>query len=84
MEREAGAINPWLVIGGSPGSLPGAQLLTGDFNGDGKTDVLLFRSSDGYVAQWLSNGDGTWGYQPVVVIGGSPGSLPGGHRPDRN
>jgi hypothetical protein len=57
MEMGPGPINLEFSSGALLG-LPGAQLLTGDFNGDGKTDVLLFRSSDGYVAQWLSNGVG--------------------------
>jgi hypothetical protein len=41
-----------------------------DFDGDGKSDVLVFRSSDGPVAQWLSNGAGGWNYQSTVYIGG--------------
>ena len=39
-------------IGGSPGAFPGAQLVVGDFDGDGSTDVLVFRPSDGYVGKW--------------------------------
>ncbi len=66
---------PWVAIGG--GGFSGAQLVTGDFNGDGKTDVLVFRSSDGYVSPWLSNGDGTWSYQPRIFIGGFPAAFPG-------
>ena len=68
---------PAVYMGGSPGAFPGAQILTGDFNGDGMTDVLVFRSSDGFVGQWLSNGAGGWNYQPAVYMGGSPGAFPG-------
>jgi hypothetical protein len=44
-----------------------------DFKGDGKSDVLVFRSGDGYVGQWLSNGNGTWTDQSRVFIGGIAG-----------
>jgi hypothetical protein len=35
-----------------------AQLIPGDFNGDGRTDVLVYRPSDGFFALW---------YGPVTV-----------------
>jgi hypothetical protein len=45
------------VVGGS---LAGWSFIgTGDFNGDGNTDVLM-RYTDGTVADWLSNGNGTF------------------------
>ncbi len=69
---------PTVYIGGAPGNFPDAQILAGDFNGDGRTDVLVFRSSDGFVGQWLSNGAGGWYYQPSVYIGGAPGNFPDG------
>src|SRR6516164_6964721 len=66
-------------IGGSPGAFPGAQLVVGDFDGDGRTDVLVFRSSDGYFAKWYS--DAARGpdfvYTAPRYIGGSPGAFPG-------
>lgn len=34
----------------------------GDFNNDGKTDLLLYRQSDGAAAVALSSGDGTFNY----------------------
>ncbi|MFH0975680.1 MAG: FG-GAP-like repeat-containing protein [Spirochaetota bacterium] len=43
---------------------PGTQIITGDFNGDGKTDFILYNSTSGY--NWatnpifLSNGNGTF------------------------
>ena len=66
-------------IGGSPGALPGAQLIVGDFDGDGRADVLVFRPSDGYFAKWYSDaGRGPdFAYTEARYIGGSPGALPG-------
>jgi hypothetical protein len=29
---------------------------TGDFNGDGKSDVLLYHSASGTIGSWLMNG----------------------------
>jgi hypothetical protein len=54
-------------------------MMTGDFNGDGKTDVLMFRSSDGAFAKWFSDGteDAGWNYQLGNYIGGSPGTVSG-------
>ena len=49
------------VFSPCPAATPGVQVLTGDFNGDGRTDIALTG-----VAGWasipvaLSNGDGTF------------------------
>jgi hypothetical protein len=43
-----------------PGYGIGYQAMVGDFNGDGKTDIYIFRSSDGTQAVWLNKGDGTF------------------------
>src|SRR5262249_40855777 len=42
---------------------------TGDFNGDGKGDILWHNTTTGQVVVWLMNG-------PNVIGGGLPGSLP--------
>jgi hypothetical protein len=66
---------PIRYIGGKPGFWPNAQLIPLDFNGDKKTDILVFNPSDGGYVKWYS--DGTVGpdfnYQPIRYIGGKPG-----------
>jgi hypothetical protein len=59
-----GAGSPWTLGPGSPWAIAGV----GDFNGDGKSDILLFDSSTGQVYTWLMNG--------TIIIGqGSPWTL---------
>jgi hypothetical protein len=64
-----------VIGGGSPGSAapPWQPFGTGDFNGDGSPDILWRNTSTGQVVvwlvRWLMNG-------PLVVGGGSPGSVP--------
>jgi hypothetical protein len=43
-------------------AMPGVQPLTGDFNGDGRTDVALLRQSPGWLSMPVAfaNADGTW------------------------
>jgi hypothetical protein len=66
-------------IGGSAGVLPGAQVITGDFNGDGATDVLVFRSSDGAFFKWYGDPSESadFVYEPLRYVGGSAGAFPG-------
>ncbi|MBZ5616745.1 MAG: VCBS repeat-containing protein, partial [Acidobacteriia bacterium] len=50
-----GMFSPW------PGyAIPNGVWLTGDFNGDGKTDILHAVENTDYANVWLSNGDGTF------------------------
>ncbi len=50
-----------------------------DFDGDGKDDVLVFRSTDGYVGKWYSDTPRSpvFSYETAQYIGGSPGAFPG-------
>ena len=62
-----------------PSSIYAAQILTGDFNGDKKTDVLLYFQENVLprtpnVVELLGNGDGT--LQSPQVLFGSPGIPP--------
>src|SRR5262249_60061588 len=50
------AVSPWTVAG------------TGDFNGDGVSDILWYNTTSGQVVIWLINGTS-------VIGGGSPGSV---------
>ena len=43
---------------------------TGDFNGDGRLDVVLADEDAAEVGVWLGNGDGTFGAPLVTVTGG--------------
>lgn len=58
-------------------------LLTGDFNSDGKTDVLVSRSNIGYVRLYPGNGNGTFGSPISIAVGMNPwGSTAGDFNKD--
>ena len=56
------------------GSYPIA-LVTGDFNGDGRTDLAVANSYDNDVSILLGNGDGTFQNQVTYKVGSSPDAL---------
>jgi hypothetical protein len=68
-------------IGGKAGVVTGAQMIPGDFNGDGKTDILVFRSSDGAFWKWYGDAGGPSAdfsfYQQQRFIGGKAGVVQG-------
>ena len=54
----------------------GPQVITGDFNGDGKLDLAVTNTADGTVSILLGNGNGT--FQPAVDLQHRPrGRQPG-------
>jgi uncharacterized repeat protein (TIGR01451 family) len=60
----------------APGTPPGYTATTGDFNGDGKLDVLYSNYASGGATLLFGNGDGT--FQPVgttLPTDGTPGGL---------
>src|SRR5262249_9254138 len=73
---EGAALGRWrhgrLSSGGSPGSAASTWSIagTGDFNGDGRSDILWYNNTTGQVVIWLLNGTS-------VIGGGSPGSVAG-------
>src|SRR5262249_49906494 len=52
----------WIYQVGRPigGYTPGTQVIAGDFNGDGISDIVLFSTSDGTITKWY----GTSGFGP--------------------
>jgi hypothetical protein len=77
----SGGVNVWLSNGNGTYTVeqpysPSAgynmntalQWVTGDFNGDGKTD--LAEVTDGGVVEWLSNGNGTFTVKPAYTPSG--------------
>jgi hypothetical protein len=73
-------VAPPRYIGGAPGALSGAQLIPCDLDGDGRTDFVVFRPSDGYFAKWFNDGNHGPDFEyiaPHRYVGGAPGVLPG-------
>jgi VCBS repeat protein len=63
-------------VGGAPGAWSNVAMVPTDFNGDGNTDLLVYRSNDGAFAKWYSDGGVDGGFQGQVVgyVGGAPGA----------
>ena len=74
---------PEFIGGDSWSSGPGVRVITGDFNGNGLTDIALFRQTPGWgsIPVAFANGDGTWkitnGPAPEFIGGDSWSSGPG-------
>ncbi|MGA7205563.1 MAG: FG-GAP-like repeat-containing protein [Specibacter sp.] len=98
LARETATGRLWLYPGnGTGGWLPrvvigagwngfNAIVGTGDFNGDGRTDVLARETSTGFL--WLYPGNGTGGWFPHVLVGNGWNTLtslmsPGDFNSDR-
>ena len=59
------------------GPLP-AALVTGDFNGDGRTDLAVANYDDNDVSILLGNGDGTFQNQVTYPVGSASRRARGG------
>ncbi len=59
-----------------------ASIVTGDFNGDGRTDLAVVNSgtsaNEGTVSVLLGNGDGTFQPQATYAVGSGPDSIVAG------
>jgi hypothetical protein len=53
-------------------------IASGDFNGDGRTDLAVTNIGDGTVSVLLGNGDGTFQPQVVYAVGSNPRSVVAG------
>ena len=49
------------------------SLAAGDFNGDGKLDVVAGSATSGFVVSMLGAGDGTFSTGAISIVGGTPG-----------
>jgi Ca2+-binding RTX toxin-like protein len=73
-----GTVTDWLALANGSGTFAGNSALvtqvptnwhiagTGDFNGDGRDDVL-WRSDDGYVTDWIAQPNGTFAGNSALV-----------------
>src|SRR5207249_1271248 len=66
---------PLRYLGGASNVISHAQIISGDWNGDGYTDVVVFRATDGAFWKWYGDVDMSpdFVYQAGRFIGGSPG-----------
>jgi subtilisin-like proprotein convertase family protein len=56
------------------GQVP-AGLVTGDFNGDGHTDLAVANAGDNNLSVLLGNGDGSFAAQTTIYVGNTPYAL---------
>jgi hypothetical protein len=65
---------PTKYVGNAPSAWTHVQMLSGYFNYDGDTDILVYRTDTGAFAKWFSDGtvDAGFTYEPTQYVGGAP------------
>ncbi len=79
----SGTVEEWLLNGGTIMSAPDINTVapasgwsiasTGDFNGDGKTDILWRNSNSGTVEEWLMNGSTIMSAPDITTVAPASG-----------
>ncbi len=61
-------------VGNAPNAWINIRMIAADFNGDLKTDVLVYRTDTGAYAKWFSDGGIDAGFtdEPTQYVGGAP------------
>ena len=70
-----GTFGSELHLGGNIGR---GQVVTDDFNGDGKTDLAVGNRQRGNISVFLGRGDGTFGAEMLFPVGSDPAQIASG------